>query len=380
MKIDSKLPDVGTTIFTVMSALANEHNAINLSQGFPNFPIDERLKDLVKKALDDEQVQYAPMPGRLDLREQLAAKMFVQHGVMIDPNDEITITAGATQAIYSIIAAMVKAGEEVILFDPAYDCYDPTIRVHGATPIHLKLAFPDFKIDWEEVNAKVNDKTRMIIVNNPHNPAGSVWSKEDISQLEALCLKYPELIVLSDEVYEHIQFEGEHQSILKSEVLRARSFAVYSFGKTFHVTGWKTGYCVAPKALTVEMRKNHQFNVFSVNNTMQAALAEYLSTGNEWKQVVDTYRPKRDQFLKAMESSRFKALNCEGTYFCLFDYSDISDLPDVEFAKWMTIEHKVASIPVSVFYADQTDNNVVRFCFAKNDETLAQAVNKLCKI
>lgn len=319
--ITSKLPDVGTTIFTVMSALANEHDAINLSQGFPNFNIDERLKDLVKKALDDEQVQYAPMPGRLDLREQLAAKMFVQHGVALNPDTEITIAAGATQAIYSAIAAVVKAGDEVIMFDPAYDCYDPSVRLHGGVPVHLNLTFPDYRINWEEVNERITPKTRMIMVNNPHNPAGTVWTIDDIKALEELCIKYPELIVLSDEVYEHIQYEGEHQSVLKSEILRPRSFVTYSFGKTFHVTGWKVGYTVAPSFLTTELRKMHQFNVFCVNNTIQAALAEYLSTGSEWMQVAPFYKEKRDLFLGAMKNSRFKALNCEGTYFSLLKMS-----------------------------------------------------------
>jgi methionine aminotransferase len=378
--IQSKLPDVGTTIFTVMSALASEHNAINLSQGFPNFKIDERLKELVKKALDDEQVQYAPMPGRLDLREQLAAKMFVQHEVALDPVNEITIAAGATQAIYSAIAAVVKVGDEVILFDPAYDCYDPSIRLHGGVPVHLKLTFPDYKINWDEVNERISDKTRMIIVNNPHNPAGTVWTKKDVAALEEICLKYPELLIISDEVYEHIQFEGEHQSVLKSEIIRKRAFVTYSFGKTFHVTGWKVGYTVAPKELTQELRKMHQFNVFCVNNTIQAALAEYFNTGSEWEEVSAFYKHKRDLFLDGMNKSRFKALNCEGTYFCLFDYSSISDEKDIDFAKRMTIEHKVASIPVSVFYEDNTDNKVVRFCFAKEDETLTKAIVELCKI
>ena len=378
--IKSKLPGVGTTIFSVMSALANEHQAINLSQGFPNFSIDTRLKDLVNKALDDEQVQYAPMPGRLDLREQLAAKMFVQHGSMVDPNSEITITAGATQGIFSIIGAFVSAGDEVIMFDPAYDCYDPSVRVYGGIPIHLKLKFPEFKIDWDEVAERVTNKTKMILLNNPHNPAGTVWTDEDIKALEAICLKHPNLLVLSDEVYEHIQFEGMHQSVLKSDILKNRSFATYSFGKTFHVTGWKIGYVVAPAHLTQELRKVHQFNVFCVNNTMQAALANYLNSGESWQGISKFYREKRDLFLTGMTDSRFKALNCDGTYFCLFDFSNISELGDVEFAKWMTIEHKVASIPVSVFYQDKTDNKVIRFCFAKNEETLSNALLKLCRI
>lgn len=376
----SKLPDVGTTIFSVMSALAHEENAINLSQGFPNFEIDEKLKELVKEALDKEQVQYAPMPGRLDLREQIAGKLFVQHGIQVDPSNEITITAGATEAIYSIITAVVSKGDEVLLFDPSYDCYAPSIVLNGGKPIHLKLKFPDFKIDWNEVEQVVSSKTKMIIVNNPHNPAGSTWTKDDIVALEKICEKYPELIILSDEVYEHINFKGAHQTVLKSPLLRSRSFAVYSFGKTFHVTGWKIGYCIAPQAFTNEMRKVHQFNVFCVNNTMQYALSKYLESGDQWAKVKPMYERKRNLFLDGMKQSKFNSLKCDGTYFCLFDYSAISDLGDKEFAIWMTKEHKVASIPVSVFYDDITDNKVVRFCFAKDDQTLTEAIEKLCKI
>ncbi|MEX1002518.1 MAG: methionine aminotransferase [Crocinitomicaceae bacterium] len=376
----SKLPNVGTTIFSTMSALAKEQGAINLSQGFPDFPIDSDLKTAVEKALKDEQVQYAPMPGRMDLREQLSAKIFVQHGVAVDPKEEITIHAGATQAIYSAIAASVHKGDEVVLFDPAYDCYAPSIRLHGGIPIHLKLTFPDYRINWSEVSASITEKTRMIIVNNPHNPAGTVWQKNDITALEKIVQQHPQLLILSDEVYEHIQFEGEHQSVLKSELLRKRSFVCYSFGKTFHVTGWKIGYCVAPLLLTKELRKMHQFNVFCVNNTMQSALNIYLSEKQAWMQVSEGYKKKRDLFLEGMKHSRFKALNCEGTYFCLFDYSDISTENDVDFCKHLTQQYKVAAIPVSVFYQDQTDHKVIRFCFAKEDETLTKATQQLCRI
>ncbi|UKN00752.1 methionine aminotransferase [Paracrocinitomix mangrovi] len=378
--MQSKLPDVGTTIFTVMSALANEQNAINLSQGFPNFPIDTVLKDFVKKALDEEQVQYAPMPGRLDLRIAIAQKLELQHAKIFNPETEITVTAGATEAIYSIIAAVVSKGDEVLMFDPAYDCYDPSVRLNGGIPVHLKLKFPDFKIDWNEVKDKINSKTKLIMVNNPHNPAGSVWDESDLKALEDICNKYPHLLVLSDEVYEHIQFDNNHQSVLKSDLLRSRSFVTYSFGKTFHVTGWKIGYCIAPAELTVEMRKVHQFNVFCVNNTMQAALADYLIGSDSWRGIADFYNDKKALFMNGMKQSKFKPLKCEGTYFCLYDFSEISSLPDVEFAKWMTIEHKVASIPVSVFYEDKTDNKVVRFCFAKTDDMLINAIDRLCKI
>lgn len=376
----SKLPEIGTTIFSVMSALAVEHDAINLSQGFPNFKIDPKLKEYVKVALDNEQVQYAPMPGRLDLRQEISKKLKAQHNIDVDPQTEITISAGATQGIYSAIAATIQNGDEVILFDPAYDCYNPSIRLHGGIPIHLKLTFPEYSIDWNEVRNRLNDKTRMIIVNNPHNPAGTVWTKSDLDELEKIVLENDNIIVLSDEVYEHLQYDGAHQSVLKNEVIRSRAFVTYSFGKTFHVTGWKLGYTVAPRKLTEELRKMHQFNVFCVNNTMQCALAEYLKNENAWRDLHTFYQPKRDLFISGMESSRFKALNCQGTYFCLYDYSDISNETDVDFSKRITKEFGVASIPISVFYNDQTDNKVVRFCFAKTDETLIQATEKLCKI
>lgn len=380
IKIKSKLPDVGTTIFTVMSALANEYDAINLSQGFPNFRIDSKLKEYVNKALEEEQVQYAPMPGRLDLRQEISKKINKQHGIDVNPDSEITITAGATQAIYSIITTIIDSNDEVILFDPAYDCYDPSIRLHGGIPIHLKLKHPTYKIDWNEVKSAINSKTKLIIVNNPHNPCGVVWRAEDISNLESIIIEHPDILILSDEVYEHIQFEGQHQSVLRSEILRPRSFVTYSFGKTFHVTGWKLGYCVAPENMTNEFRKVHQFNVFCVNNTMQYAVALYLKYHEEWRNVMPLYKKKRDLFLNAMESSRFKALDCGGTYFCLFDYSDISNEPDVDFAKRITQEFGVASIPVSVFYEDKTDNKVIRFCFAKEDNTLLKAAELLCRI
>lgn len=378
--MESKLPNVGTTIFSVMSALAVEHQAINLSQGFPNFKVDGDLKELIKKALDQEQVQYAPMSGRLDLREQIAQKLFIQHGAQVSPDSEITISAGATQGIYSAIAATINKGDEVILFDPAYDCYDPSIRLHGGIPIHLNLSFPEYRINWDELRASINSKTKMIIVNNPHNPAGTVWSESDLKELENIFIDFPHLFLISDEVYEHLQYNGQHQSVLKSDILRSKAFVTYSFGKTFHVTGWKIGYTVAPPKLTTELRKMHQFNVFCVNNTMQWALSQYLKNEATWKGLSGFYRPKRDLFMNGMEESKFKALACEGTYFCLYDYSAISSEPDVEFAKRMTREFGVASIPVSVFYENKEDNKVIRFCFAKKDETLIQATKKLCEI
>lgn len=378
--IDSKLKEVGTSIFTVMSALANEHKAINLAQGFPDFKIDQRLKDLVVESLEKDQVQYAPMRGRPDLLNAISTKLFKQHGIQVDPVDEITITAGATQAIYTVISILVHEGDEVIMFDPSYDCYAPTVLINKGVPVHLNLTHPDYSIDWKEVRAKVTDQTRLIIVNNPHNPSGSVWNESDTVALEELVRDFPQLMILSDEVYEHIQFQGEHESVLKSPVLRDRSFVTYSFGKTLHVTGWKLGYCVAPKGYTEEFRKCHQFLVFSANNSMQYAIAKYLENDQIWQDVMPMYKHKKELFLNAIKDSRFKALNCNGTYFCLLDYSDISDLSDVEFAKEMTIKYGVAVIPVSVFYKDKRDRKVVRICFAKEDETLLKAAELLCRI
>lgn len=378
--IKSKLPNIGTTIFSVMSALANEHKAVNLSQGFPDFPIDDRLKSYIGEALDQNQVQYAPMPGQLDLREAISKKVKQQHGIAVNPNTEITITAGATQAIYTAITAIINEGDEVILFDPAYDCYDPTIRVNRGIPIHLKLKHPTYHINWEEVREKVTAKTKLIITNNPHNPCGSVWTEDDIKSLEELVQAHPELMVLSDEVYENIQYNNEHQSVLKSSILRERSFITYSFGKTMHVTGWKLGYCIAPESFIAEFRKIHQYMVFCANNTMQYAAAKYLNAGEFWREVMPMYQQKKDLFMEQIKMSRFKPLTCSGTYFCLLDYSEISTLPDVDFAKELTIKYGVAAIPVSVFYQDQTDHKVIRICFAKQNETLIKAAELLCKI
>lgn len=376
----SKLPKIETSIFTVMSQLANKCGAINLSQGFPNFKISEQLKDFVKEGLDKEEVQYAPMAGRQDLRDAIATKIKEQHHITVNSNSEITITAGATQAIYTIFSAMLHPGDEVILFDPAYDCYDPSIRLQGAVPVHLELQHPSYSINWGEVKANITSKTKMIVINNPHNPAGSVLSPSDLVQLENIIESHPNIYVLSDEVYEHIQFEGEHQSVLKSTILRQKSFVTYSFGKTFHVTGWKLGYCVAPEELTEEFRKVHQFNVFCVNNTMQYAVAKFMTETNSWRDVMPFYKQKRDLFLELMKTSKLKPLACDGTYFALFDYSDISNENDVDFAKRITKEIGVATIPTSVFYQNKTDHKVVRICFAKTEETLRKAAKLLCEI
>lgn len=374
---ESKLPNVETSIFSVMSALANLEGAINLSQGFPDFPIDVELKKKVIEGLAAEQVQYAPMPGRLDLRTEIANKMEVQHGLRFNPETDITITSGATQAIYSAITAFVDAGDEVILFDPAYDCYDPTIRLNGGKPIHLELKFPTYHIDWKEVEESISVKTRMIIINNPHNPTGSVLSKADLDALEKVLLRNPNILLLSDEVYEHMQYETNHKSVLSRSAIYKQTITTYSFGKTFHVTGWKLGYAVAPKHLTEELRKVHQYQVFCANNTMQYAIASYLKSGNHWAEVSEFYQKKRNLLLHEMVGSKLKALPCDGTYFILFDYSAISDENDVAFAKRITKEYKVATIPVSVFYQNKTDHKVVRICFAKQDETIRKAAKIL---
>lgn len=378
--MQSKLPNTGTTIFTVMSALATEHKAVNLSQGFPDFPISDELKNFVREALDQNQVQYAPMPGRLDLRQEISKLVANKHNYTPNPETEITITAGATQAIFTAIASLVTPGDEVIMFDPAYDCYDPSVLVFGGKPVHLKLTFPAFSIDWEELDKKITAKTKLIIFNNPHNPAGSVWKEDDLDKLERILQKHKQLYLISDEVYEYLQFAGSHQSVLKNEFIRNRSFVMYSFGKTLHVTGWKLGYCIAPPELTTEFRKVHQFNVFCVNNTMQYAVYKYLESKPDLNGISQFYQEKRDLFLNAIASSGLKPLKCDGTYFCLVDYSDISQMNDVDFAKKLTIDFGIASIPISVFYQDQTDNKVLRFCFAKKDDTLLNAAEKLCKI
>jgi methionine aminotransferase len=380
LKIQSRLPDVGTSIFSVMSKLALECDAINLSQGFPDFSIDARIIELVHKNMLLGHNQYAPMPGVLALREIIAQVASNSYGTTIDPESSVTITAGATEALYSSIAAFVSPGDEVIIFDPSYDSYDPAIRLNGGIPVRLNLKFPDFSIDWDEAESKITAKTRMIIVNTPHNPSGSVLSEQDLKSLETLALKH-NLIVLSDEVYERLIFDKQkHHSVLSFPGLASHSIAVFSFGKTFHATGWKCGYIIAPPALTHEVRKVHQFNVFSVNTPMQWALCEYMKDSALYINLGTFYQKKRDLFLQLMKGSSFKPLPSRGSYFQLLSYRIISDKPDTVMAKEMTRKNKVASIPISVFYKDKTDNRILRFCFAKKDETLERAAEILRKI
>jgi methionine aminotransferase len=373
MEIRSRLPDVGTTIFTVMSKMALEYGAINLSQGFPDFPIDDEIIELVSKAMRDGHNQYAPMPGTPALRNAISSVIQRTYHRTVDPETEITITAGATEAIYSTIAAFVSAGDEVILFDPAYDSYDPAIRLNGGIPVHINLRFPDFSIEWEEVRSRITPRTKMIMINTPHNPCGVVLKTTDLVQLETIAVEH-NLIVLSDEVYERLVFDGKrHESVLHYPELAARSVAVFSFGKTFHATGWKVGYTVAPREIQHEIRKAHQFITFSVNTPVQIALAEYLSNPVHYEGLGTFYQAKRDFFLRELVGSSLEPLQSSGSYFQLCSYKTIADVNDVAMAERLTKEFKVAAIPVSVFYSDKTDNRLLRFCFAKKDETLAKA-------
>lgn len=380
MQHNSKLPNVGTTIFTVMSALATQHNAINLSQGFPNFKSDQKLIALVYKAMNSGYNQYAPMSGSLELRQAIAKKIELLYNTSYHPKTEITITAGATQAIFTAISTFIKPNDEVLIFRPAYDCYEPAIELNGGKTISIQLKAPLYKVDWNEVKQKINSNTKMVIINTPQNPSGNVFSKNDMLQLQAL-LKGTDIILLSDEVYEHIIFDGEtHQSACLFPDLKKRSFVIASFGKTFHNTGWKMGYCCAPKDLMDEFKKVHQFNVFCVNHPMQIALAEYLHEPNHYLELSEFYQRKRDLFLNLVKDSRFSFIPSKGTYFQTLEYSKITEEHDVDFAKRLTIEHGLASIPMSVFNEHHLDQNVLRFCFAKTDETLKRASDILNQI
>lgn len=374
----SKLPNVGTTIFTVMSKLANDHQAINLSQGFPNFPVDPKLTGILERKATEDVHQYMPMPGSPAIRTEISAMIEKVYGRSLNPDGELLITAGATQAIFTAIMALVENGDEVIVLDPAYDCYDPTIRLSGGTPIHIPLN-DSYQPDWEKINAACNEKTRMIITNNPHNPSGRMWNDSDFDALEELMENNERILWLSDEVYEFITFENDHISAHHRPALHDRSIITSSFGKTFHITGWKMGYMVAPEALMSEIKKVHQFNVFCVNSVAQASLTEYLPQVDV-NQLGAFYQEKRDLFTSLMKESRFKLLPCDGTYFQLADYSEISDESDVDFCKRLTTEFGVAAIPVSVFNDPPIDRKHIRFCFAKDDNTLIKATEKLCKI
>jgi methionine aminotransferase len=372
MRIESKIPDVGTSIFTVMSKMALDHQAINLSQGFPDFMVDDAIVQLVHRYMNEGHNQYAPMPGTPALRNAIAAVVKDSFGRSVDPDTEITITSGATESIYSVISAFVKTGDEVIMFDPSYDSYDPAVRLNGGIPIHINMS-QSFGIDWDQVRAKITRASRMIIINTPHNPSGSILAEADLHELQRIAEEH-DLLVLSDEVYERLIFDGAvHQSVLRFPALANRSFAVFSFGKTFHATGWKMGYVVAPAALTAEIRRVHQFVVFSVNTPIQLAIADYLREPEHYTTLGSFYQQKRDFFLNEIKGSSFEPIPSKGSYFQLLSYKGISQEPDVAMAERLTKEHKVASIPISVFYKDNTDHNILRFCFAKKEETLAKA-------
>lgn len=378
--INSKLPNVGTTIFTVMSKLAADHQAINLSQGFPDFSCNPDLVDLVAKYMKAGNNQYAPMAGLLPLREMLSQKTEALYGAKYDPETEITITAGATQAIYTAITAVIREGDEVIVFEPAYDCYQPAIELNGGKTVYLQLKAPNYSIDWEEVKKVMNHRTKMIIVNTPHNPTGSIMTAADMTMLQKLT-KDTDIVIISDEVYEHIIFDGhQHQSAARYPHLAERSFIISSFGKTYHTTGWKIGYCVAPQNLMNEFRKVHQFLVFSTNTPVQWALAEFLKQKEQYLDLGKFYQKKRDLFISLIKNSRFELTHAAGTYFQLLNFKNMSNEKDTDFAIRLTKEFKIASIPVSVFYHEGVDEHVLRFCFAKKEETLEAAAAIINKI
>lgn len=373
----SKLPQVGTTIFSVMSNMAQEYGAVNLSQGFPDFPMSPALIELVNKYMQTGSNQYAPMPGVMSLREQIAEIAAAFYGNDIDPETQITITSGGTEAIFSAVAAILQPGEEAIILEPAYDCYAPAVELCGGTPVYIPLNPADFSVNWQAVQDHITEKTRLIFINTPHNPTGTVLSATDLSTLAEI-VREKQIFIISDEVYEHIIFDGlSHQSVLRNEALAARSIAVFSFGKTFHATGWKVGYCIAPAWLTKEIRKVHQYVQFSVHTPTQLALAEYLTDKVHYSGLSAFYQKKRDFFLELMAGLPFEAVPSQGTYFQLFSYQDFSREADRTLAELLTKKAKVASIPVSVFYHDQTDHHYLRFCFAKDESTLCKAAELL---
>jgi len=374
----SKLPHIGTSIFTVMSQMASTHNAINLSQGFPNFPVDERLTAILARLATENVHQYAPMAGYPPLLEKIARLMQQSYGRVVDPKTELLVTAGATEGIFATVQALVAAGEEVVLLDPSYDCYETPILLCNAIPIRVALD-DDFAPNWDAIAAAVHAGTRMMIINTPHNPSGKTWTAGDFDRLEQLVARYPNLIILSDEVYEYITFEQQHRSVHHRPLLRDRCVSVSSFGKTFHITGWKVGYIVAGAALMDEIKKVHQFLVFSVNSVAQAALAAYLDVVDV-TQLGSFYQGKRDFFRGLLKNCPLTLLPCEGTYFQVASYAGLSEESDLDFTKRLLIDYGVAAIPLSAFYADGKDARLIRFCFAKDDATLIEAARRLEKL
>ena len=380
MQLESKLPDVGVTIFSVMTQLANEAGAINLSQGFPDFDPSPEIVARIGAHMAAGHNQYAPMPGVPALREQLAIKTRRLYGADYDPATEITITSGATEALFAAITAVVRPGDEVIIVEPAYDAYVPVVTLNGGVPVFTAYRYPDYRVDWDHVRSLFTPRTRLLVLNSPHNPTGSVWTEEDMAALEDLAAAH-RFFIVSDEVYEHIIFDGlVHHSMSRRPALAERSFVIGSFGKTFHATGWKVGYCLAPAPLTREFQRIHQYLTFATNTPVQMALADALNDPSHYLGLPAFYQKKRDLFLSLTAGARLRALPCSGTYFVMMDYGAVSREPDTAFARRITREHKVAAIPPSVFHHDGADNRVLRFCFAKNDATLTAAAERLCRI
>jgi methionine aminotransferase len=380
MKLTSKLPNLSLTIFSEMTQLADMHGAINLSQGFPDYAVPEELTALVANYMQQGYNQYAPMQGVQHLREQIAAKVLELYGAKYDPAREITVTSGATEALFAAITAVVRQGDEVIVLEPAYDSYTPVISLCGGIPVYVQMEFPEYRIAWNDLRDAISEKTRAIILNSPHNPTGAVLTRDDISSLIQI-VQDSNIFIISDEVYEHILFDGcTHQSMASYPQLAERSFVISSFGKTYHATGWKIGYCLAPVELSREVQKIHQYLTFASNTPVQHAFAEFMQKKEVYLELSEFYQQKRDQFLASLKESRFKALPCKGTYFQMLDYSEITDEPDLEFARRLTTDFGVAAIPPSVFYHRRNDYKVLRFCFAKKDETLQKAAEKLCKV
>ena len=380
MNYPNKLPNIGTNIFTIMSKMAQDNNAINLSQGFPDFQPSDRLMQLVSKYMKGGANQYAPMPGHIKLRERISEKTEILYGQYYNPDTEITVTSGATEALFVSITAITEPGDEIIIFEPAYDSYKPVIELNGGICIPIRLEAPEFSIDWNLVESKITSKTKAIIFNTPHNPTGTIWSAFDLELLAKITEKH-NLWVISDEVYEHIIFDEEkHQSAMLIDSLKKRSFIISSFGKTYHNTGWKIGYCLAPEELSASFRKIHQFVCFSTHTPSQMAFADFLQFKNEYLDLPKFYQKRRNKFRDLMADSKFEFRPSKGTYFQLLSYGHLDERPDMDYAEYLTKEYKVASIPISVFYSDGYDPKMLRFCFAKGDETLEKAASILCKI
>ena len=380
MPFESKLPEVGTSIFTVMSQLAVEYGAVNLGQGFPDFPMDHALTELVAKAMNEDFNQYSPMAGNVLLREKLAEKVAFLYNTKLDPNTQITITPGGTVAIFSALTTILKPGDEVIVFEPAYDCYIPAIELNGAKPVLISLAYPNYSIPWDLVREKINARTRMIIINSPHNPTGAVLSEQDIAELRSVVTD-TDILILSDEVYEHLIFDGlEHQSILRYPDLLERSFVCFSFGKTYHCTGWKLGYCISSPAWMKEFRKVYQFNAFCCDTPKQVGIATFIEDKNAYLSLCSFMQKKRDYFRELMKSTPFTCIPSHGSYFECYSYANFSNETDMDLAVRLTKDYGITVVPVSAFYKNGEDNKVLRFCFAKKETTLERAVEKLISL